>query len=99
MRSPEGQPRGERTIDPVEAAIVRRIFRAFVDGTAPKAIGKMLNSERVPGPKGRVWNASTIHGHVSRSTGILNNELYIGRLVWNRQRYVKDQTLVDDWRG
>ena len=23
-------------------------------------------------------------------TGILNNELYIGRLVWNRLRYVKD---------
>jgi hypothetical protein len=26
----------------------------------------------------------------SRGTGILNNELYIGRLVWNRLRYVKD---------
>lgn len=23
---------------------------------------------------------------------MLNNELYIGRLVWNRQRYVKDPT-------
>ena len=25
-----------------------------------------------------------------RRTGILHNELYIGRLVWNKQRYVKD---------
>ena len=25
-----------------------------------------------------------------RGTGILNNELYIGRLVWNRLRYIKD---------
>lgn len=25
-----------------------------------------------------------------RGTGILNNELYIGRLVWNRLRYLKD---------
>jgi len=25
-----------------------------------------------------------------RSTGILNNELYIGRLVWNRQNFIKD---------
>jgi site-specific DNA recombinase len=25
-----------------------------------------------------------------RPTGLLNNELYIGRLVWNRLRYVKD---------
>jgi site-specific DNA recombinase len=27
---------------------------------------------------------------VRRGTGIINNEHYIGRLVWNRQRYVKD---------
>jgi site-specific DNA recombinase len=33
---------------------------------------------------------STIHGNRQRGTGILNNELYIGRLVWNRLRYVKD---------
>ena len=31
---------------------------------------------------------STIHGHAGRGTGILNNELYIGRLIWNRQRYI-----------
>ena len=33
---------------------------------------------------------STIHGNLSPGTGILNNELYIGRLVWNRLRYIKD---------
>ncbi len=33
---------------------------------------------------------STIHGNRQRASGILNNELYIGRLVWNRQRFVKD---------
>ena len=32
----------------------------------------------------------TIHGNPKRGTGILNNELYIGRLVWNRLRYMKD---------
>jgi hypothetical protein len=35
-------------------------------------------------------NPSTIHGNPARGTGILNNELYVGRLVWNRLRYVKD---------
>ena len=25
-----------------------------------------------------------------RRTGILHNELYVGRLVWNKQRYLKD---------
>ena len=33
---------------------------------------------------------STIHGNPERSTGILNNELYVGRLVWNRLRYIRD---------
>ncbi|MDA5092860.1 recombinase family protein [Aliiroseovarius sp. KMU-50] len=27
---------------------------------------------------------------IKRGTGILNNELYIGRLIWNRQRFIKD---------
>ena len=90
VRVLEGQPRGEREIHPGEAAIVQRIFRAFVAGVSPKAIGKTLNAEGIPGPMGVAWSPSTIHGHAGRGTGILNNELYIGRLVWNRQRYVKD---------
>ncbi len=35
---------------------------------------------------------STIYGNWRRGNGILNNELYIGRLVWNRQRFIKDPT-------
>ena len=33
---------------------------------------------------------TTINGNRERGTGILNNELYIGNLVWNRLRYMKD---------
>ena len=36
------------------------------------------------------WRPSTIYGNGKRGTGILNNELYIGRLVWTRLRYVKN---------
>ncbi len=90
VRVMEGQPRGEREIQPAEAAIVQRIFRAFVAGVSPKAIGKTLNAEGIAGPRGAAWSPSTIHGHAGRGTGLLNNELYIGRLIWNRQRYVKD---------
>ena len=90
VRVPEGQPRGEREIHPGEAAIVRRILRAFVSDVSPKAIGKMLNAEGIRGPRGAAWSPSTIHGHAGRGTGILNNELYRGRLVWNRQRFVKN---------
>jgi hypothetical protein len=42
------------------------------------------------GPQGSLWNPSTIHGNPKRGIGILNNELYVGRMVWNRQRFVKD---------
>ncbi|WP_425646815.1 recombinase family protein [Agrobacterium leguminum] len=88
-----GEPiRGDREIVPEEAAIVRRIFREFASGKSPKAIAVDLNREGVPGPLGRAWGDTSIRGHVSRGTGVINNELYAGVLVWNRQRFVKDPT-------
>ncbi len=81
---------GEREIEPIEAAVVERIFREFVGGVSPKQIAKRLNHEGIKGPFGAQWNPSTIHGNGSRGTGILNNELYVGRLVWNRLRYIKN---------
>jgi DNA invertase Pin-like site-specific DNA recombinase len=80
---------GEREIVPVEAR-VERIFREFVGGVSPKRIAKNLNRENIAGPVGGAWSPSTIYGNGKRGTGILNNELYIGRLVWNRLRYVKN---------
>ena len=82
--------RGDRRISDGEAAIVRRIFNDYAAGLSSKVIAKRLNAEGVPGPSGKGWGPSTIHGNRERGTGILNNELYIGRLVWNRLRYVKD---------
>jgi len=81
---------GARKIDEAEAAIVRRIFDEYAAGRSPRAIAMQLNKERVPGPRGRSWRDNTIRGHISRGAGILNNELYIGQLVWNRQRFMKD---------
>ena len=82
--------RGDRTINKPQAAIILRIFREYAEGCSPKAIVHQLNRDRVPCPGGAAWGASTIHGHRRRGTGILNNELYIGRMVWNRLRYIKD---------
>ena len=81
---------GEREIEPAEAPIVERIFREFNAGVSPKQIAKNLNRERIAGPFGGPWSPSTIYGNSKRGTGILNNESYIGRLVWNRLRYVKN---------
>jgi site-specific DNA recombinase len=81
---------GERRINPVEAAVVRRIFALFAAGTSPRAIARQLNAEGVPGRDGRDWRDTTIRGQLDRGTGILNNALYAGRLEWNRCSYVKD---------
>ena len=86
-----GEPvRGERRVDEAEAAIVRRVFREFATGVSPRAIARRLNEEGVPGPSGKLWTDSTLRGHARRGTGLVNNELYIGRLIWNRLRYVKN---------
>ncbi|UUP17070.1 recombinase family protein [Nitratireductor thuwali] len=82
--------RGDREIVPEEARIIRRIFREFASGKSPKAIAVDLNKAGIPGPLGRAWGDTSIRGHICRGTGILNNELYTGVLVWNRQRFIKD---------
>ncbi|MCZ8104298.1 MAG: recombinase family protein [Burkholderiales bacterium] len=82
--------RGKRMIVPDEAAVVRRIFSKFASGASPRSIATRLNQEDVAGPEGRPWQDTTIRGHAGRGTGILRNELYIGRLVWNRMRFIKD---------
>jgi site-specific DNA recombinase len=87
----KGEPvRGGRVINPKEAAIVKRIFSEFAGGSSPRAIAKRLNGEKIAGPGGRPWQDTTIRGHAERGTGVLRNELYAGRLVWNRQRFVKN---------
>ncbi len=86
----EDTERGGRVINPAEAAVVERIFSLFAHGVSPRAIARRLNEEHVAGPDNRPWQDTTIRGQKERGTGILNNELYIGQLVWNRCSYVKD---------
>ncbi|MDU8944083.1 hypothetical protein [Ovoidimarina sediminis] len=45
-----------------------------------------LNRAGISGTQDKVWGPSTIHGNPKRGTGILNSELYTGRLVRNRLR-------------
>ena len=81
---------GDREINADEAEVVRRIFSDYVIGKSPRAIAGVLNAAGITGPRGSARGMSTIYGNWRRGTGILNNELYIGRLVWNRQRFIKD---------
>nr|WP_081762311.1 MULTISPECIES: recombinase family protein [Paracoccus] len=86
-----GEPiRGDRTINEFQAEVVRRIFRDYAAGKSAKTIAFALNKEGIPAPSGGDWGFSTINGNPKRGNGILNNEMYIGKIVWNRQRFVKD---------
>jgi len=86
-----GEPiRGDRVINPAEAEMIRRIFRGYVIGKSAKRIAAELNKEGIAAPSGGDWGFSTINGNAKRGNAILNNEMYIGRIVWNRQRFVKD---------
>ena len=86
-----GDPvRGGRKINPAEASIVRSIFTSYAAGKSPRQIAIELNAKGVRGPAAGEWGPSTINGNAARGTGVLNNELYVGKLVWNRLRYIKD---------
>jgi DNA invertase Pin-like site-specific DNA recombinase len=82
--------KGKREINPVQAEIVRRIFREYAAGISPLEIARRLNEEGIPGPKGGRWSSSSVRGHPKNGTGIINNPLYIGKLVWNRARKIRN---------
>jgi len=86
-----GDPiRDDREIDEAEANVVRRVFREFAAGIAPRTIARTLTRKVCPVRTASLWNDTTIRGHGKRGTGIINNEVYIGQLIWNRLRYIKD---------
>ncbi len=86
-----GNPiRGDQRVNEQEAAIVRRIFQEYVHGKSPRAIAITLNRENVAGPSSKGWTPSTIIGNRKRGTGILNNQLYVGKRIWNRLCYRRD---------
>lgn len=87
-----GKPerRGRRVVDEAEARIVRRVFEGYAAGLSPKAIARSLNQDGVPGPRGGAWGPSAIYGNRAKGTGVINNEMYIGRQVWGRRTWIKD---------
>ena len=69
---------------------MRRIFREYVAGKGPQCIAADLNRDGIASPTGKRWNDTTIRGNRVVSSGILNCELYIGVIRWNRQRQMKN---------
>ena len=100
---PEGTGKSlgvQLVIHPGEAEIIRRIFQLYADGKSPRQIVAMLNQEGVPPPGARwrnrtsavarTWSYTAIAGSRKRGLGILNQEKYIGRVVWNRSTWPID---------
>jgi site-specific DNA recombinase len=81
--------KGRLLINEDEAEVIRRIFKEFFAGSTPRQIAQGLNKEGIPAPRSGRWNASTINGMKARGTGILNNTLYVGRPIWNKNQLRK----------
>ncbi|WP_426014027.1 recombinase family protein [Caulobacter sp. DWR2-3-1b2] len=80
---------GEREIIADEAQVIRRIFRDYAAGKSPRRIAIELNAEGVPAPWGGRWSDTSIRGNRALGSGIINNEFYVGEMIWNRRRRMK----------
>lgn len=100
-RALQGRPAGGKRYGygPGEAEVVVEIFTLYADGMSPTWIAAELNRRAIPSPGANWqrstrrrggWHPSAIAGDVKRGIGILNNEKYIGRTIWNRAKWVKD---------
>lgn len=64
--------------DPAQVAAIQRIFHEFVDlGQSEYKIAEGLNADGILSPSGRRWGAGSVLGR-------LQNETYIGTLVYNK---------------
>ena len=77
-------------VDESRAATVRWIFESYADGDSCQVIARTLNERGITSPRGGTWAVSAIYGAPKKGAGILSNELYVGRYVWNRGQFVKD---------
>jgi hypothetical protein len=74
----------EREIEPVQADIIRQIFRLSADGYGVKAFLKLLNDEGAPSPsaqrgRSQSWAPSSVRA-------VLFRPIYRGEIVWAQTR-------------
>jgi site-specific DNA recombinase len=85
-------PTGERSIHPERAEIVREIFKRYAAGETLRAIASDLNVRGIPSP-GADWNrtqkTTDRKWRVSALHALLQNDLYSGRVIWNRSRWIR----------
>ncbi|MDR0480867.1 MAG: recombinase family protein, partial [Gallionellaceae bacterium] len=77
-------------IDEEQARWVRWIYQQYASGLSCQKIAASLNAQGARTGRGGTWSVSALYGSPNKGSGILNNELYLGRYVWNRSQWVKD---------
>lgn len=94
LRAHRGEPTGGRAYGyrDGETEIVREIFERWAGGEPLKAIASDLNRRQIPSP-GATWKRTSRvkHGRwlISALHELLQNERYVGRLIYNRSRWIK----------
>lgn len=69
---------------PEQVKVVQQIFRLVADGVGIRTIGRMLTGV-YENPSGkRTWERSTI-------INIINNRVYLGEIVWGKNKYTKQE--------
>ena len=74
----------ERTVNEIEAPVVREIFILCAQGYGKTRIAKLLNDKGAPSPRSmqgrpRAWSPSSVHS-------VLYRETYRGVIVWNKSK-------------
>lgn len=72
-----------------EAEWIRKAADMFIAGHGYRAVSKWLNECGIRTRKGKLWCSSSVRQ-------MLTNELYIGKLIWNRRYYDKNGKM--QWR-
>lgn len=73
---------GRLVIVPEEAEWIRKAADMFIAGHGYRAIAVFLTNSGVRTRKNKPWSSSTVRG-------MLTNELYVGKVIWNRRYYDK----------
>ncbi len=86
---------GHLEIVKAEAAIVRKIFKMYLEGKSPPTICKILNAKKILSPRGKKWRKPILTLKSGRR-GILHNHVYTGFVIYDKTERIvhpEDETV------
>ncbi len=90
-RIEKGESGSRYVVDEAQAEVVRGIFDRYARGAGLQSIVFDLNARGVVSPRGGTWAVSALYGAPNKGSGVLNNELYRGKMIWNRSKWTTDE--------